>query len=95
MIVISTYNPDVKRTTEDEELLTTLLASLARHLVRCEAGIIGTGDDVQKQYYTSQKINCNRLIGLTFPLLGLDWSEVSEILNEERKKWQTDHTGRK
>lgn len=95
MIVISTYNPDVKRTTDDEELLSTLLAALVRHLVTCEAAIRGNGDDVQKAYFKAQKLNCNRLVGLTYPLLGLDYWEVEEITREEREKWRIDHIGNK
>lgn len=95
MIVISTYNPDTKRTTQDEELLSTLLASLVRHVVRCEAGIVKSDNDIDREFYTSQKTNCNRLIGLTYPLLGLDWSEVGEVISGEREKWLIDHTGKK
>lgn len=94
MIIISTYNPDTKRTTQDEELLTTLLLSLIRHAIRCDAHKIQSQDETEKTYWTEQKNNCNRLIGLAYPLLGLDWYEVEDLLKAEREKWPTLVTGK-
>lgn len=95
VIVISTYNPDTKRTTQDEELLTTMLTSFIRHVIRCEGHRVLAATEEDKAYWNDQKTNCNKLIGLTFPLLGLDWEEVHELVLIEREKWQTDLTGKK
>lgn len=95
MILISTYNPQTNRSTEDEALLTTLLAALIRHAIRSEGLKLLAKDQIQYSYYQTEKTNANILIGKIYPLLGLDWSDVSDLLKEERERWQIDPTGKK
>lgn len=95
MIVISTYNPDTKRTTQDESCLTTLLTSLVHYRARLSVVKAATRDIVQKQHFEEEVINADRLIGLVFPLLGLSITEVLDLIELEAQKWQTDLTGKK
>lgn len=95
MIVISTYNPDTKRTPQDESCLTTLLASLIMYRARISLVKLAVGDHLQRQHLEEEVINADRLIGVVFPLLGLTITEVLDLIEEEVKKWQIDHTGKK
>ena len=95
MIIISTYNPDTKRTTQDESLLTTLLASLIRHSIFCTANFLASQEEIDKIHWKEEQINADRLIGQVFPLLGLTYLEVDDLMREEVKKWHTPSTGRK
>lgn len=94
MIIISTYNPQTARSTEDESLLTTMLAALIKHSVRCKASALNAQDEIEKAHWQEEASNANRLIGITFPLLGLDWSEVAELLHKEGKLWPIVTTGK-
>lgn len=84
MIIISTYNPESKRTTQDEELLTSLLASLIAYRRICHAFEHAVDEPSQKSYYKSQVENTDILIGSTFPLLGLSLTEVLDMVNREK-----------
>lgn len=95
MIIISTYNPDTKRTTQDEHLLTTLLASLIRHSVFCSANHLASIQEIDKVHWKEETINCDRLIGQVFPLLGLTYFEVDDLIRKEVDKWQIDRIGKK
>lgn len=95
MIVISTYNPERERTTEDELLLTTMLTSLISYRSRMLFNQLQSGDDLQKTYFEQEKKNCNSLIRTIYPLLGLDFGEVSDLIQGDFNQWLTDHSGRK
>ena len=94
MIVISTYNPDTKRTTADESCLTTLLSSLISYRARLSIVKLGSGDQLQKQHIEEEVINADRLIGLVFPLLGLSITEVLDLIEKEADKWRIQPTGK-
>jgi hypothetical protein len=82
VIVISTYNPDTKRTTQDEELLTSLLTALIAYRKRCDTHRPLSKDEAEETYWREQAHNSDRLIGLVYPLLGLDLHEVLELLKD-------------
>lgn len=95
MIVISTYNPQVPRQTEDEELLTTLLTSLIVHRVYCAMLTSASKNQVQENFNEAQTKNCDKLIQLVYPLLGLSSGEVYDLIRMEEHRCQIDHTGKK
>lgn len=95
MIVISTYNPDTQRTTQDESLLTTLLIALIRERAYSSVLEQNSKNELSRQAATETKTNCDRLIGLVFPLLGLEITEVYELLRQEEHKCQIDLIGKK
>lgn len=96
MIIISTYNPDTKRTQQDESCLTTLLASLIAYRARVSISKLAAREPLEKQHFEEEVINSDRLIGSVFPLLGLSITEVLDLIEEEVKKCQNiGHTGRK
>ena len=94
MIVISTYNPDTKRTTQDEQLLSTLLAALIRHSIFCSHNLLASREEVDKVHWKEEVLASDRLIGLVFPLLGLSYVEVDDIMRNEVKKWHIATTGK-
>jgi len=85
MIVISTYNPQTQRTTEDEELLTTLLTSIVQFRAICDRAKDIAITETQKEFYYRQVRNCDTVIALVYPLLGLEFTEVYEIIKREGK----------
>lgn len=83
MIIISCYNPDTKRTSQDEEILTTLLASLINYRRVTSAAKRNSKTLVDRTYHEAQLNNVDVLIGSTFPLLGLTLTEVLDLTNKE------------
>lgn len=86
MIVISTYNPQSQRTTEDEELLTTLLNAIVAWRVRCDRLRSDAITETGKEYTERQIKNSDTIIQLVAPLLGLTFSEIIEIIRNEAKR---------
>lgn len=84
MIVISCYNPDTPRSVTDEELLTTLLASLIRHRVANSSLKVWAKEQAGKEYYEIQVRNCDIIIKIVHPLLGLDITEVIELIEAQK-----------
>ena len=82
MIVISTYNPNTPRSTEDEEHLTTLLASLIRYRSMSLSAKQTSPNQSEWTYHETQIRNCDVLIASVFPLLGLSFTEVLDLVNK-------------
>ena len=84
MIVISTYNPDTPRSTTDESLLTSLLASLIRYRNTNSNLALWATDENTKAHYLQEIVNADRIMGLVYPLLGLTLTEVLELIEKDR-----------
>lgn len=94
MIIISTFNPDAPRSTTDEELLTTLLCSLIIHRVYVNRLAKDARNDYARVYNQSQLVNADRLIEKVYPLLGLQFMEVHELIKQEEERWRTETSGK-
>lgn len=86
MIIISTYNPQTPRSTEDEELLTTLLSGLILYRNTLSNSLLLDKSELQQEYLQAQKKNVDRLIQITYPLLGLTPGEVMDLIGKRSEK---------
>jgi hypothetical protein len=86
MIVISTYNPNTPRSTEDEELLTSLLSALILYRNTISNSLLLDKSELQQDYLQAQKKNTDRLIQVTYPLLGLTPGEVIDLIEKRFEK---------
>lgn len=84
MIVISIFDPDQKRSTQDEEQLTVLLAALLFYRSFLADSLRMPKDETTSAYRLSQKEALDKVIQTIYPLLGLSAGEVFDLMGKVR-----------
>lgn len=84
MIIISTYNPDRPRDTNDEEQLTAMLAAFVNYRAQLVSNINASQEEVKTAYWKSQKSSIDEIIPKVSALLGLSQTEVFDLVTRTK-----------
>lgn len=86
MIVISSYNPDLPRSTTDEQELTVLLSALIRWNSLAKISEFGATDETSRVWYKEEQRAVFALLPKIAALLGLTLIDITELVVEDHKK---------
>lgn len=86
MIVISSFNPDTPRSTEDETQLTVMLSALIRWNSLAKRSEFGAMDEVKRQWYRDEQKAVFQLLPKIAALLGLTLLDITELVAEDFRK---------